>query len=73
MFDIIARDNTFITGCIIIIEIQIESIHMSSLTTLQQLQPQVFDGIQVEIPSSEAGQIQTRHNETPKMIWCNES
>ena len=46
---------------------------MSSLTTLQQLQPQVFDGIQVEIPSSEAGQIQTRHNETPKMIWCNES
>ena len=35
---------------------------MSSLTTLQQLQPQVFDGIQVEIPSSEAGQIQTRYN-----------
>ena len=31
MFDIIARDNTFITGCIIIIEIKIESIHMSSL------------------------------------------
>jgi len=39
---------------------------MSSLKTLQQLQPQVFDGIQVEIPSSEAGQIQTRHNEPPK-------
>ena len=46
---------------------------MSSLKTLQQLQPQVFDGIQVEIPSSEAGQIQTKHNETPITIWCSEN
>ena len=42
---------------------------MSSLKTLQQLQPQVFDRIQVEIPSSEAVQIQTRHNETPITIY----